>query len=74
MTLHATIHDITSHFEGKTQAILQRYGPGPRVHYHAGIVDDPPAPDASAQVLRRQLFEAQERILRYAAEVLGLPD
>jgi tocopherol O-methyltransferase len=69
VTLHATIHDITAHFEGKTQAILQRYGPGPRVHYHAGMVDDPPAPDASAQVLRWQLVEAQERILRYAAEV-----
>lgn len=69
MTLHATIQDVTAHFEGKTQAILQRYGPGPRVHYHAGLVDDPPAPDASAQVLRGQLVEAQERILHYASEV-----
>jgi tocopherol O-methyltransferase len=68
VTLHANIHDVTAHFEGKTQAILQRYGPGPRVHYHAGMVDDPPASDASAQVLRGQLVEAQERILRYAAE------
>lgn len=68
MTLHANIHDVTAHFEGKTHAILQRYGPGPRVHYHAGLVDDPPAPDACAQVLREQLVEAQERILRYAAE------
>jgi cyclopropane fatty-acyl-phospholipid synthase-like methyltransferase len=71
VTLHATIQDVTAHFEGKTQAILQRYGPGPRVHYHAGLVDDPPAPDAPAQVLRRQLVEAQERILHYASEVWG---
>jgi tocopherol O-methyltransferase len=62
---------IAAHFEGKTQAILQRYGPGPRVHYHAGLVDDPPAPDASAQVLCGQLVEAQERILYYASEVWG---
>jgi tocopherol O-methyltransferase len=69
VSLHATTQDVTVHFEGKTEAILRRYGPGPRVHYHAGLVDDPPAPDASAQDLRSQLVEAQERILHYASQV-----
>jgi cyclopropane fatty-acyl-phospholipid synthase-like methyltransferase len=73
VVLDATIQNITAHFEGKTQAILQRYGPGPRVHYHAGLIDDPPAANASPDILRLQLVEAQERMLRYASGVWGVP-
>lgn len=69
VSLHANVHDIAAHFEAKTQAILQRYGPGPRVHYHAGMIDDPPPADASAELMRWQLVEGQERSLRYAADV-----
>jgi tocopherol O-methyltransferase len=61
--------DVVAYFEGKTEAILKRYGPGPRVHYHAGLVDDEPPPNKSAQFLRQRLVAAQERILRHAAEV-----
>lgn len=67
MTPDATASDLVTHFERKTQAILRRYGPGPRVHYHAGLVDDPPPPNALSRVLRRRLVNAQERILSYAA-------
>jgi tocopherol O-methyltransferase len=66
--LHATLVDVIAHFEGKTAAILQRYGPGPRVHYHAGLLDDPPHPNWSATLLREQLVAAQERMLLRAAE------
>jgi tocopherol O-methyltransferase len=59
--------DLVAHFEYKTQAILQRYGPGPRVHYHAGLFDEPPSQDALVDVLRGQLVVAQERILSHAA-------
>ncbi len=38
---------LIAFFEGKTQSILERYGPGPRVHYHTGLVDDPPLKGAS---------------------------
>jgi tocopherol O-methyltransferase len=69
VALRGTIREIAAHFEGKTEAILQRYGPGPRVHYHAGMVDDPPAADASAQTLCSQLVEAQERMLYHASKV-----
>ena len=48
---------------------LRRYGPGPRVHYHTGFIDEPPASGASAQLLRQHLIDAQERTLRYAAGV-----
>jgi tocopherol O-methyltransferase len=67
VTSDTTIRDLVAHFERKTQAILQRYGPGPRVHYHAGLVDEPPPQNALAHVLRRQLVDAQERILSHAA-------
>jgi tocopherol O-methyltransferase len=65
----ATIQDVAAHFEGKTAAILQRYGPGPRVHYHAGLIDEPPNPNGSADLLRKQLVNAQEQLLWYAADV-----
>jgi cyclopropane fatty-acyl-phospholipid synthase-like methyltransferase len=67
VTPDTTIGDLVAHFERKTQAILQRYGPGPRVHYHAGLVDEPPPQNASEHVLRRQLTDAQERVLSHAA-------
>jgi cyclopropane fatty-acyl-phospholipid synthase-like methyltransferase len=55
-------------YERKTQEILKRYGPGPRVHYHTGLVDQPPSIGASNEELRRELIAAQERTLEYAAE------
>ena len=58
---------LVAYYERKTREILRRYGPGPRVHYHTGLVDEPPRPGASAEFLRRQLCDAQERTLRYAA-------
>jgi tocopherol O-methyltransferase len=67
VTSDAAICDLVAHFEQKTQAILQRYGPGPRVHYHAGLVDEPPPQNALGHVLRQQLVGAQERILSHAA-------
>ena len=54
-------------YETKTSAILQRYGPGPRVHYHTGFVDNP-KPLATAAGLRSQLVESQERMLKYACD------
>jgi len=71
VTPYTNVQDVTAYFEGKTKAILDRYGPGPRVHYHNGLLDDPPPPDAPAQFLRRLLVDAQERLLRYAAESWG---
>jgi tocopherol O-methyltransferase len=65
----ATILHLAAFYERKTQEILHRYGPGPRVHYHTGLLDEPPRSGASAQVLRQRLIDAQERTLRYAAGV-----
>lgn len=65
----AALQDVVAYFERKTQSILSRYGPGPRVHYHTGLVDDPPPSTASIPDLRRQLIAAQERTLQHAAAV-----
>jgi tocopherol O-methyltransferase len=62
------IQNVAEYFDTKTQAILRRYGPGPRVHYHTGFIDDPPPPIASADILRARLVAAQERILCHAAK------
>jgi tocopherol O-methyltransferase len=65
--------DVAAYFDGKTQAILKRYGPGPRVHYHTGLVDDAPPPGLTEQALRVRLVEAQERVLHFAAEAWNAP-
>ena len=57
-----------AYYESKTQAILQRYGPGPRVHYHTGLVDNPEPLNVPTLVLRQRLVAAQERLLFHAAE------
>jgi len=62
------MQDVIAYYEGKTQGILERYGPGPRVHYHTGIMDAPVLPSASIEDLRQRLVAAQERLLYYAAE------
>jgi len=65
----ASLQDVISYFERKTRSILNRYGPGPLVHYHTGLIDVPPSLNASIPDLRRQLGAAQERTLRHAAMV-----
>jgi tocopherol O-methyltransferase len=61
--------EVAAYYANKTAAILRRYGPGPRVHYHTGLMDEIEPRSESAAVLRRQLVAAQERSLYYAAEV-----
>jgi tocopherol O-methyltransferase len=69
--LSSVSHDlpVVAYYERKTQEILRRYGPGPRVHYHTGLVDEPPAPGASIDELRRELVASQEQALRHAARL-----
>jgi tocopherol O-methyltransferase len=66
-------HPAVAYYERKTQEILRRYGPGPRVHYHTGLVDEPPPPGASIERLRHDLIVAQEQTLRYASGIWDAP-
>jgi tocopherol O-methyltransferase len=65
---------LVAFYEGKTAAIIQRYGPGPRVHYHTGILDTGPQTGASKAELRSRLLISQERMLEYAAEFWRIRD
>lgn len=62
-----SMQQVADLYEAKTSAILQRYGPGPRVYYHTGFVDAPKALSTTA-ALRSQLVESQERMLKYASD------
>ncbi|MCP3136889.1 methyltransferase domain-containing protein [Pyxidicoccus xibeiensis] len=55
--------EVAGYYDAKTERILQRYGPGPRVHYHAGLVDAVPPPGAPADALREHIHGAQEALL-----------
>jgi cyclopropane fatty-acyl-phospholipid synthase-like methyltransferase len=65
----STFDAVKNYYGGRTEHILRRYGPGPRVHYHAGIVDELDDIQVTANVLRRRLVASQERILVHAAEM-----
>jgi tocopherol O-methyltransferase len=67
-----TSPDIVAYYESKTRAVLERYGPGPRVHYHVGLADSEDVRNIPAESLREKLIASQERMLRYAAEVWRL--
>lgn len=72
-TGRTSLEDVRNYYASKTEAILRRYGPGPRVHYHTGLVDEPGCLRAPAEVLRQRLVHAQERILYHAAEIWQAP-
>jgi len=65
--------EVAAYYQTKTASILERYGPGPRVHYHTGIVDTAPQRDASAAQLRRMLVDSQVLMLAHAAQVWNAP-
>jgi tocopherol O-methyltransferase len=69
VTSPVSTQDIVDFYETKTQALLKRYGPGPRVHYHTGLVDEAPITSASEAELRQRVVAAQERMLHFAATV-----
>ena len=62
---------LVTYYDSKTRGILERYGPGPRVHYHTGLIDEPALPHSSTQELRQSLVVAQERVLYHAAQAWG---
>ncbi|MFE1869367.1 SAM-dependent methyltransferase [Streptomyces sp. NPDC059496] len=63
---------IGLYYNHKTQEILHKYGPGPRVHFHVGLYPDgPPDSTVPQHVLKQRLFDAQERIVEHAARSWG---
>jgi tocopherol O-methyltransferase len=64
-------HPVAQYYERKTNSILHRYGPGPRVHFHTGFLDQP-ATQNGCDLLRAEIRESQERMLRDSADVWDL--
>jgi cyclopropane fatty-acyl-phospholipid synthase-like methyltransferase len=65
--------EVAAYYDAKTEGILQRYGPGPRVHYHIGLVDDTPPPGLPAEALRTLIHDSQELTMRELALDAGMP-
>ena len=63
MTPRADLAVVVPWYEEKTDFLLDKYGPGPRVHYHTGLAPAAIAPSAERAVLRRQLYWSQERMM-----------
>ena len=70
----STPAEVVAYYEEKTEAILRRYGPGPRVHFHTGLVPSNQWPDGLTSdhqaTLWRAVVSAQERLLERAAALL----
>lgn len=58
--------DVVAWYDKKTDWLLAKYGPGPRIHFHTGLADDSP-PAAGTAAIQKQMFTAQERLLQVAA-------
>jgi SAM-dependent methyltransferase len=58
---------VIAYYEAKTAAILAKYGPGPRVHFHSGLTDGAPPPGADPAALGAALVAAQEELVRDCA-------
>jgi len=63
--------DVAAYYDEKTERILRRYGPGPRVHYHTGLLEETPPPGLSLEALRVHIHQAQEQLLRELALAVG---
>jgi tocopherol O-methyltransferase len=68
------LQDVTAYFHRKTESILTRYGPGPRVHYHTGLLESGPPKGASIPAVGRALVDGQVLMLQRAAEVWDAPN
>jgi tocopherol O-methyltransferase len=54
--------EVARYYREKTHRILRKYGPGPRVHFHAGLRAEPPEANATEETLRAAMVRAQERL------------
>jgi tocopherol O-methyltransferase len=55
---------VAAYYEGKTESIIDKYGPGPVVHYHTGLFTGEVPTRAGTTELRGWMRAAQETLLR----------
>jgi SAM-dependent methyltransferase len=61
--------EVVAWYEQKTRFLIEKYGPGPRVHYHTGLVSPDAVPARQIEALRLQIVASQETMLSRAAQV-----
>ncbi|MGW4847047.1 SAM-dependent methyltransferase [Nocardia brasiliensis] len=68
--MNSTANIAQKYFDAKTMALLEKYGPGPRVHYHVGIFDGIDT-DTTTDIdtIRSRIVASQEQLLDYAAQI-----
>ncbi|APR79476.1 gamma-tocopherol methyltransferase [Minicystis rosea] len=64
---------VATYYGRKTASILEKYGPGPRVHFHIGCFHGHPDTTVSAEALRRRITRAQEEVVLRAAAAWDAP-
>jgi tocopherol O-methyltransferase len=64
---------VASYYDQKTASILEKYGPGPRVHFHIGHFEGHPDTEVEADVLRQRIRRAQEEVVERAALAWDAP-
>lgn len=60
---------IVDYYNGKTASILQKYGPGPIVHFNLGLFTDHPTPVPDPDLMRKRLVASQAALMARAADV-----
>ncbi|WP_073449757.1 SAM-dependent methyltransferase [Streptomyces yunnanensis] len=64
---------VTSYYNDLTAKLLDKYGPGPDIHYHLGLYEDGKAPvhsaEASPEEIRASIVQGQRRHLDRAAQI-----
>ena len=62
---------VPVYYSSKTAAIIHKYGPGPRIHFHVGLFEPGETPNTTVaqHVVRRSLVRSQEAMLIRAAEL-----
>jgi tocopherol O-methyltransferase len=73
-SVHAAEADVvSSYYNDMTAKLLDKYGPGPDVHYHLGYYEDGSAPvhppEAAPEEIRASIVAGQRRHLAQAARV-----
>ncbi len=64
--------DVAQWYQDKTSSIIEKYGPGPIIHFHTGFFDEGVRPELSPESLRLQLVESQKRLMEIACTFWGL--
>lgn len=64
---------VVNYYQEKTRSILRKYGPGPRVHYHMGVLADDVTPALNQALLQRQLTQSQDDMMATAAAFWDVP-